>query len=235
MEQEEFDRTVDLMTPKFRRRSDFRFRDERKKHPRGVWWKICSVAAGLALIVTAGLYTQASASAETIAMQSIEKFNAANTYKIDFVLYGVILDDKGFSPVPGGNAISGTLYLMNDNGVEKSCLDYKTPDNIREVYDGKNYTRYKGGKLDKRANSGPLNLLELFKMDSASDFLKNCRTTDEGNYIEIQHSKGEVTMYGRFSKGSKKLLEAFVKVKDDMLLKTEHIEYDVEIPENMFE
>ena len=98
MEQEEFDKTVELLTPKFRKSSGFRFGSRRQKQRYKVWWRICSVAAMLALIVGIGIYTMTPVRAEKIVRQSLENFNAANSYKIQFYLDGTITDEGNVVP-----------------------------------------------------------------------------------------------------------------------------------------
>ena len=234
MEQEEFDKTVELLTPKFRKSSGFRFGSRRQKQRYKVWWRICSVAAMLALIVGIGIYTMTPVRAEKIVRQSLENFNAANSYKIQFYLDGTITDEGNVVPFVDNKKIIGTAYVVNDNGVEKERIEYDGPQQFVEVYDGQMYKRYKNGILVYTQESLTIMLLQLFQFDTAKN-IEDTSITQDGDSITLSFKKGDFVMHGVFSRKTEQLTEAYVTLKGKRVLGTESIEYGIEIPDNLFE
>lgn len=234
MEQEEFDKTVELLTPKFRKSSGFRFGSRRQKQRYKVWWRICSVAAMLALIVGIGIYTMTPVRAEKVVRQSLENLNTASSYKIQFYLDGTITDNGDIVPFADNQKIIGTAYVINDDGLKKERIEYGGPQQFVEVYDGQSYKRYKNGTLIYTQQGLPIMLLQLFQFDTAKN-LKNVSITEDGDSITLAYKNGDIVMHGVFSRKTKQLTEAYVTRNDKRILGTESIEYGIEIPDNLFE
>ncbi|MDE6146065.1 MAG: hypothetical protein K2F96_07285 [Muribaculaceae bacterium] len=234
MEKQDFEKVTDLLTPKFRKTSDFDFR-KRVKSNRRLWWRISSAAAILAVILTATLSNRNTVRAEEIVKQSIENINAENSYRVEFYVIGRLDSIKNHLDLSrGGEEINGTLYVLNDNGTE---IDIVEVDGFTEIYDGKSYKLLKNDSIivsQPRSNS--LKLLDLFKLDSINKEFSKFIITTNGDSVKIAHRKNEVTMHGVFSKKTNQIIEAYVTGHGGKkILGTRHIEYGAKIPEKYFE
>lgn len=213
MEKQDFDKVTDLLTPKFRKTTNFDF-EKRTKSTRRLWWRLSSAAAILAVVLTATFSSQHTVRAEEIVRQSIENINAEPSYKVEFYIIGIYNPvEKVIETKHGGEEITGTLYVINDNGTEKDIVEIA---GLTEIYDGKQ----------------SLKLLDLFNLDAINrDFAKLTITTS-GDSVKVSKKKNEVTMHGVFSKKTNKLIEAYVSNHDGKkLLGTRQIEYGAKIPD----
>ena len=235
MEKDEFEKTVEMLTPKFRKSSDFSFvkREKRFTIMRRLWWRAGSVAAMVAVVVALAVNALIPARAEDVVQKSLANFNAEKTYKVMFYIVGDIQDGK---LLPGGeNEITGTLYVMNDNGIEKDRIEFENAEKLTEVYDGEFYKLYKDGKLMKKTLSNSIGLLDFFIFNTTKDLVGDLKITSNGDMVTVAHKKGEVVMNGVFSRESNKLIEAYVTSKGKKVLGTRSIEYGAEIPDKFFE
>lgn len=236
MEKDEFEKTVELLTPKFRKNSDFSFVKRKKRVSatvRRLWWRAGSVAAMVAVVVALAVNTLIPARAEDVVQKSLANFNAEKTYKVRFYIVGDIRDGK---LIPSGeNEITGTLYVLNDNGIEKDRIEFDNPEKLTEVYDGEFYKLYKNGVLTKKTRSNPIGLLDFFKLNTTKDLVEGLQLTSNGDMVTVSHRKGDLVMNGVFSRETNKLTEAYVTHKDKKVLGTRSIEYGVEIPDKFFE
>ncbi len=235
MERDELEKTVEMLTPKFRKSSDFSFvRREKRMSMRQLWWRAGSVAAMVAVVVALAINTLTPARAEDVVQKSLANLNAESSYKVEFYIAGTLKENE-IRPEPGGDReITGTLYVVNDNGVEKDRIEIESPDKITEVYDGEWYMRYKNGTLVKKVRSKTLGLLDLFRFNTLKDMMKDVDIASNGDSITVSHKKGQVVMHGVFSRSTNKLTEAYVTMNGERVLGTKSIEYGTDIPEEYF-
>lgn len=229
MENQDFEKVTDLLTPKFRKQSNFDF-GKRKKSPRRLWWRLSSAAAILAIVLTATFNSKHTVRAEEVVRQSIENINAENSYKVEFYLTGNLdpVENK-LDQNRGGEKITGTLYVINDNGTEKDILEFE---GLTEIYDGEFYKLLKNDAIIKQSRSNSLKLLELFNLDAINKNFSKLTITTDGDLVKVSHPKNEVTMHADFSKKTNKLVEAYVTGHDGKrILGTRNIEYGAKIPE----
>ncbi len=213
MEKQDFEKVTDLLTPKFRKNSNFEFKESKKSYRR-LWWRLSSAAAILAIVLTATFSSQHTIRAEETVRQSIENINAETSYKVEFYIIGIYNPvEKVIETKHGGEEITGTLYVINNNGTEKDIVEIA---GMTELHDGKQSLR----------------LLDLFNLDAINKDFSKLTITTSGDSVKVSKKKNEVTMHGVFSKKTKKLIEAYVTGHDGKkILGTRQIEYGAKIPE----
>ena len=229
MEKQDYEKVTDLLTPKFRKQTNFDF-GKREKSNRRLWWRLSSAAAILAVVLTATFSSKHTIRAEEIVRQSIENINAENSYKVEFYIIG------NFDPVEnkldlnsGEKEITGTLYVLNDDGTEKDILEFE---GLTEIYDGEFYNLLKNDAVIRQTRSNSLRLLDLFQLDAINMNFPKFTIKTDGDLVKVSHPKNEVTMHGVFSKKTNKLVEAYVTGHDGKkILGTRNIEYGAKIPE----
>lgn len=229
MEKQDFEKVTDLLTPKFRKQSNFDF-GKRKKNNRRLWWRLSSAAAILAIVLTATFNSKHTVRAEEVVRQSIENINAENAYKVEFYVVGNLDPaDNKLDLSHGGKEITGTLYVLNNNGTEKDILEFA---GLTEIYDGEFYKLIKDDAVIKQTRSNSLRLLDLFKLDAINKNFSKFTITTNGDSVKVSHPKNEAIMHGVFSKKTNKLIEAYVTGLDGKkILGTHQIEYGAKIPE----
>lgn len=235
MEKEEFEKTVELLTPKYRKSSCFVFgRNNNHKRLNGVWRRITSIAAMVAVIVGVGIYTLIPVRAEEIIRESLMEFNSSNTYKVKFYAHKKLFKDLQLQDEVKN--IEGILYTVkNTDGHEMNRVELQ---NIQDkwviIYDGQYCRHYKNNVLVKKSPSTSLDLLDFFKLDVAK-YKTNLDISEQGDSIVLSHKKGDVVMYGVFSRTTKRLIEAYVTAPSgDRILGTNLIEYNTDLPSDLF-
>ena len=233
MEKDEFERTVKMLTPKYRKTSNFSFvKGEKKPTSRRLWWRAASVAAMVAGVIALAMKTLIPARAEDVVQKSIANFNAEKTYKVTFYVVGNIQNGKLMPE--GDNKITGTLYVVNDNGTEKDRIEFDNQEKLTEVYDGESYKLYKDGSLVKKTRSNSIGLLDFFRFNTTKDLVGDLKVTSNGEMVTVSHRKGEVVLNGVFSRETNKLTEAYVTHNGKKIVGTKSIEYGVDIPDDYF-
>lgn len=241
IENQEFDKIVKLLTPKFPRHCEYSFTKPRRRVFLRIW-TICGVAAMLAVIFTVAIKSTMTSSATEVINSALTNLSNAESLKVEFVWRGVkSTAEEIYTPDPDGILIEGTLYLLRKDGKVFTRIDWHDDERNSIIFNGSDYIHQRNGRrIDTHSSSFGEELINLINMSSVPEELRNKSTIDQtGDRITMKSHKDIITFYGEFQRNSKQLIHASVKTKSSdgdeiTMARTKSIETGIDIPEALF-
>lgn len=240
-ENREFDKVVELLTPKFPRHCEYSFTKPRRR----VFFRICTitgVAAMLAVILTVAIKSTMTLSATEVINSALTNLLKANSFKIEFVWRGVKSSaEEIYTPNPDGILVDGTLYLLRKDGKVFTRIDWHDDEKNSIIFNGSKYIHLKNGRrINMHSSCFGEELIDLFRMSSVPEDLKKKSTINEtGDKITMKTHKDVITFYGEFQSNSKQLINASVATTSSdgseiVMVRTKSIETGTDIPAALF-
>lgn len=238
---QEFDKIVQLLTPKFPRQCEFSFARPRRRVFKRIW-AISGIAAMLAIILTVAIKSAIPLSAQEVINSAFANLSNAESLKVEFVWRGVKSSaEEIYTPNPDGSLVDGTLYLLRKNEKVFTRIDWYDDERNSIIFNGSDYIHLKNGrKVNTHPSSFGEELIDLISMSSVPEELKKKSIIDEAdNRITMESHKDVITFYGEFQRDSKRLINASVAATSSdggeiTMAKTKSIETDIVIPESLF-
>lgn len=238
----DFEKVAELLTPKHPRRCKFTFSIPPKKYVTSKTWTISGVAAMFAIVITIAIKSVMPISAAEVINSAITALTDAKSIKVEFAWRGIKgASEEIYTPDSLGNMVDGTLYILRNNGIVKTRIDWHDAEKNSIVFNGRDYIRLRNDKIiDRHSSSFGEELMKLFSHNSLPEDItdKSILSTD-GDIIIIESHKGKITLLGEFNKDSKQLTKASISIslpnrKHLKMLETKSIETDRNIPESIF-
>lgn len=241
MDEKDFIRTEELLTPKFRRFSnvDFSRKKDRWGQKRRIgWWKWTGIAAMLALVITVGLPYLMPANAEVTVAESLDQLKKSDTYRVEFTL--LVQPSNGndvYKAHPTGTPMSGIAYIKYVDGVTKLRCEWNDDEKTIEIYDGKTYKCFRNGNLiTSYASTSVMNINEMLDLNMAKEKIKDLDLKIVGDTVKlvapIKENNGEIT--GCFLRSNNRLVKASMIYKGKDIFVTHSIDYGMDIADTIF-
>lgn len=239
---QDFEKVVELLTPKFQRTCQFSFTGPRKGFKNKLWG-FCGIAAMFVVVVAIAIRSTTAVSASEVINTAFDGFDSAETVKVEFVFDCAAKTGQKeiYSPGAGRENISGTLYLLRRDGNVYVRVDWHDAEKNSIVFDGSQYARIQNNiTVEKHRSLFGKELIELLNLNSLRALLKDdVSTSSEGGKIIAESTNGGITLRGEFNTDTKQLISASATVtqpdgKQIPIVETQSIETDIEIPDSMF-
>jgi len=247
MKDKEFDKVIDLFTPKYPRKNNFSFPKPQfnRKLSHRIWWTIGGVAAMLVVVLTIAMNSVVPASAKEVVSAALGNISEAESVKVEFEWRGKKTSaEEIYSPDLSGDIINGTLYLLRKDGKVYARIDWHDAEKNSIIFNGDEYIHQHDGKtIGRHASSFGNELMNLVNLsalrDKLPDILSNAQITMKEDVITMKSNKDIITFCGEFSQENNSLIKAYASActpdnKDVTLLKTISIQTNIPISEEMF-
>ncbi len=240
-ESREFEKVVEILTPKFQRKCEFSFTMPRKRFMNKIW-TISSLAAMFVVVLTIVIKSVIPVSAAEVINSAFATLTDAESIKVVFVLRGAKTSAvEIYTPDPSGNMIEGTLYVMRKNGKVNIRIDWHDAEKNSIIFNGSDYTHLRNNSIvNKHSSSFGKEIMNLFSQNTLPNELidKSTLSTD-GNMVIMKSHDGNITLCGEFQRDSKQLIKASAIIalpdeQDITLLETKSIETNTSVPESLF-
>lgn len=247
---EDFDKTIDLLTPKFRQKTTMSFKAKKQRGRRATYWRI---AAAITAIIVAGTGLIVNINARTAPSKVIEyalsDMQNAENYKIGFTILGKETHDVDmYEPRPDGKPISGIMYISYSTDDEEIKERIEWHDSVRStvIFDGKYCILIQREKETGRKKSrSVLEVRKMMNLDSVMERISNDEKTElitTGDKVILRLSSNEQPNYlvatAEFSKRDRKLEKVVMTAITDgnakNILITDFIEYNNKADESLF-
>lgn len=241
-ENHDFERVVELLTPKHPRSCEFTFSMPPKKRITSKIWTISGIAAIFAIVMTIAIKAIMPISAAEVIKSAITDLSDAKSAKVEFAWRGIKSASKEiYTPDSLGNMVDGTLYILRKNDTVKMRIDWHDAEKNSIVFNGINYIHLINNKIiDKHTSSFGKELIDLFSQNSLPEKLKDKSIlSNEKDIITIESHKEEFTFIGEFHKDTKRMTKASISFslsnrQNLKMMETKSIETDGSIPESIF-
>ncbi len=250
-EQDEFNKVINLLTPKHSptssKRANVSFNTRHRTIHR--FFKVSVVATICAVIATVGIAFKWSVRTEAIPASQIVEHSLADIakakgYKITFTLRGSKRNkDEIYTPNPNGDMIRGTLYIAVENNTPLTRIDWDDTERNTIIFSNGTYTHLQGNKIINSKKSLPLTALyDLVSLKTLPSDLKDSSKTEideSGDEITLTtKGKEQIRFKATFSRSENRLKKAsataFIGSEPIELLTTDSIDYSSAIPLNLF-
>lgn len=236
----EFDKVVELLTPRYPRKCTFSF-DKKKRDFKKIF-VISSIAAMIAIILTISLKPFFKVSAAEIIQESISNISNARSLRVDFTIRAVKSSDEGvYKPDPNGNMVNATMYILRKDGKQYTRIDWHDKEGNTIIYKNGNYIHIKNGiKMEERESAFPDEIMDIFNIKHLPKDIKDkSEIASDGNLITMELCKDPVTFKGVFRRDTEKLVSASVTLSNVekipvTILETKEILTNINLPENLF-
>ena len=244
-EDQDFNKVVEMLSPRFQRKSEIKFKTPRKNFPK-IIWTISGVAAMLAIVFTISFQSIFTVSASDVINTALDNLYSAKNIKVEFEILGSkTTQDEIYKPNIDGEPIRGTLFIINDNGKIFNRVDWHDNENNSIIYNGTDYIHLKNGAIvGKHPSLFSKELLQLLNLDHLNNnMLKEADIKTHDNNIEVKlknlkSDKYHIIYSGEFLRTNKQLVKASAVLmrsdnQVDTLFKTISIETNIDIPQNI--
>ncbi len=237
----EFNKVVDLLTPKYPRECTFSF-GKKKIDLKKIIFAVSSIAAMIAIVLTMSLKPFSKVSASEILQESINNLSNAESLRVDFTFLGVKTSKEGVYKFDlNGNRIKGTMYLLRKEGKQYTRIDWHDKECNTIIYKDGNYFHIKKGiKVEEREAGFPDEIIDLISLKHLpKDIIDECEIESKGNLIIMKCCKNIFTFKGIFQRDTEKLISADVTVNSlhtppVTALEANNIVTNIKIPEDLF-
>lgn len=243
-EDHEFDKVVDLFTPKYPRKNSFSFSRTcrpQKQLKNRTWWAIGSIAAMFVIVITIAIKSVVPVSAREVVSIALDKLCTAKSVKVEFAWRGLkTAEDEIYTPDISGDTICGTLYLLQKDNKVYTRIDWHDAEKNSIIFNGSDYIRLKNGiTIDKHRSSFGNELMDIVNFNSLQHRISDFDITGAGNVITVKSHKDIITFCGEFCRDSNMLVKASVTAvapdgKDINLLETKSIVINADVPDTIF-
>lgn len=248
---DELQKVVDILKPKFPRQSRNKVTDTRHSHRLNTRLiKIGGIAAMVCVCATMafGLLFSIKSNAvpaSQIVEQSIADMAKADSYRVEFNYRGLISDDEIYRCTPDGKMVSGTLYVLINDGVPLTRIDWNDSQNNTAIWNGKKYIRLQNDKVVKTKSAKPLNELYQFLSFKTlpKDILERATIEEADGIINASlktKSRGSEYILGtaEFVRADKRLKKMSVIYHDGsndlVVISTDSINYGIPLTVDLF-
>lgn len=244
-EDQDFNKVVEMLSPRFQRKSEIKFKTPRKKFQK-IIWTISGVAAMLAIVLTISFQSIFTVSASDVINTALDNLYSAKNIKVEFEILGSkTAQDEIYKPNIDGEPIRGTLFIINDNGKIFNRIDWHDNENNSIIYNGTDYIHLKNGVIvNKHPSQFSKELLQLLNLDNLqNDIIKDAEIETRDNLIKVKskksnYNKNQIIFSGEFLRTNKQLVKASAVLmrsdnQVDTLFKTISIETNIDIPQNI--
>lgn len=249
---DELQKVVDILKPKFPRQPRNKGTKTRYSHRlNNPLIKIGGIAAMVCVCVTIafGLMSPVKSNAvpaSQIVEQSIADMAKADSYRVEFNYRGRISDDDEiYRSTPDGEMVSGTLYVLINDGMPLTRIDWNDSQNNTAIWNGKKYIRLQNGKVVKTKSAKPLNELYQFLSFKTlpKDMLERATIEEADGIINASlkmKSRGSEYILGtaEFVRANKRLRKMSVIYHDGsndlVMISTNSINYGIPLTVDMF-
>lgn len=249
IEEQEYDKVVDMLSPKYRRKNEFSFpKTEQDDRIKRMVWTISGIAAMVAVVIAFALKSGTTVSATEVINTALINLSEAETFKIDFLFRGCKSSkDEIYRPDMEGELLSGTVYVQRNDGKTLNRIDWHDREKNSIIFNGSKYVHMRNGiKISEHPSDFQDELLSVLILKSLKSLEndKDASITTDGNIVRVvlkkNHKEDSFVFSGDFSvHGNQQLVKATVRVsgpdgKEITMLETKSIQTNVRLPETLF-
>lgn len=248
LEELEYDKVVDMLSPKYRRKNEISFRAEQDNRIKRMVWTIGGIAAMVAVVITFALKSVTTVSATEVINTALANLSEAETFKIDFIFRGTkSARDEIYRPDMEGELHAGTVYIRRNDDKTLNRIDWHDREKNSIIFNGSKYVHIRNGiKISEHPSDFQDELLSVLILKSLKslEIDKDASITTDGNLVKVvlkkNHKNDSFVFSGDFSvHGNQKLVKASVKVSDTdgkeiTMLETKSIQTNVRLPDTLF-